>query len=50
MLPSDYIYDVPAGSLEPNIVAKPSFADYLAGKDRAMSIVLGALAAGRPSG
>ncbi|SDN51052.1 hypothetical protein SAMN05216328_12840 [Ensifer sp. YR511] len=46
----NYLYDVPAGSLEPNIVAQPTFADYLAGQDRVMAIVLEALATGRPSG
>ncbi|MGE6785241.1 hypothetical protein ACQKGL_22250 [Ensifer adhaerens] len=45
----NYIYDVPAGSLEPDIVAQSTFADYLAGKDRAMSIVLDALATDGPS-
>ncbi|KSV66541.1 hypothetical protein N185_32255 [Sinorhizobium sp. GW3] len=46
----NYLYDVPAGSLEPDIVAQPTFADYLAGQDRVMAIVLEALATGRPSG
>ncbi|WP_077961087.1 hypothetical protein [Ensifer adhaerens] len=46
----NYLYDVPAGSLEPDVVAQPTFADYLAGKDRVMSIVLDALATDGPSG
>ncbi|HEV7323013.1 MAG TPA: hypothetical protein VGO04_30790 [Ensifer sp.] len=41
----NYIYDVPAGSLEPDVIAQPTFADYVAGKDRAMSVVLERLAA-----
>lgn len=46
----NYIYDVPAGSLEPNVTAKPTFADYVAGKDRAMSAVMEMLAAGGTPG
>lgn len=46
----NYIYDVPAGSLEPNVTVKPSFADYVAGKDRVMSTVMEILAAGSTPG
>ncbi|OCP10289.1 hypothetical protein BC374_18795 [Ensifer sp. LC13] len=45
----NYIYDVPAGSLEPNVVTQPTFADYVAGKDRAMSVAMELLAADGPS-
>ncbi|WP_457583325.1 hypothetical protein [Ensifer canadensis] len=46
----NYIYDVPGGSLEPAVTAKPTFADYVAGKDRAMSVVMDLLATDGPSG
>lgn len=46
----NYIYDVPAGSLEPNVPVKPTFADYVAGKDRSMSAVMEMLATGRTPG
>lgn len=46
----NYIYDVPAGSLEPNVRVKPTFADYLAGKDPAISAVMEILAADRTPG
>ncbi|WP_457585987.1 hypothetical protein [Ensifer canadensis] len=41
----NYIYDVPAGSLKPSVAVKPTFADYVAGQDRALSIVMELLAA-----
>ncbi len=46
----NYIYDVPAGSLEPSVTVKPTFADYAAGKDRAISIVMELLAADAKAG
>jgi hypothetical protein len=46
----NYIYGVPAGRLEPDIGAQPTFSEYIAGNDRAMSVVRDQLAAVGPSG
>jgi hypothetical protein len=43
----NYIYDVPAGSLQPAATVAPSFADYAAGKDPAMAEVMRRLAPGQ---
>lgn len=43
----NYVYDVPAGDLQPSVTIAPSFADYAAGKDAVMSEVMRRLASGR---
>ncbi|MGX1786210.1 hypothetical protein ACWIGM_05705 [Bosea sp. NPDC055332] len=43
----NYVYGVPAGSLQPTVTMAPSFADYAAGKDAVMSEVMRQLASGR---
>lgn len=43
----NYIYGVPAGSLQPSVTIAPSFADYAAGKDPVMGEVMRQLAAQR---
>ncbi|RXT46282.1 hypothetical protein B6S44_26020 [Bosea sp. Tri-44] len=43
----NYVYGVPAGSLQPTVTIVPSFADYAAGKDPVMAEVMRQLASGQ---